>query len=115
MTYPERLRYLNLYSLKGRRIRGDLIETYKLYNNLINLTWTNFFTNTEYNMTRNCHGKIFQHHFNTNLRRNCYSNRVITLWNNLDYKLKTVSNVNSFKNHLDMSENFAKLFMEYDE
>ena len=32
MTYENRLRYLNLPTLKYRRIRGDMIEVYKILN-----------------------------------------------------------------------------------
>ena len=34
MTYYERLRYLNLHSLKGRRLRGDLIQAYTIFNGI---------------------------------------------------------------------------------
>jgi len=31
LKYEERLRYLNLPTLKYRRIRGDMIEVYKMF------------------------------------------------------------------------------------
>ena len=38
MSYPQRLNYLNLFTLKGRRLRGDLIEMYiKITNSLTDL------------------------------------------------------------------------------
>ena len=37
MPYSERLRYLNLLSLKGRRIRGDLIQIYKIFHEIDDL------------------------------------------------------------------------------
>ena len=34
LTYIERLKYLHLPTLKLRRVRGDMIETYKILNGL---------------------------------------------------------------------------------
>ena len=34
LKYEERLRYLKLPKLKFRRVRGDMIEVYKFYNNI---------------------------------------------------------------------------------
>ena len=36
-SYEDRLRYLNLPSLKYRRIRGDLIQLFKIVHNIDNL------------------------------------------------------------------------------
>ena len=43
MSYSQRLKYLNLYSMKGCRLRGDLIETYKIFMDTQTLTSTNSF------------------------------------------------------------------------
>jgi hypothetical protein len=115
MSYSERLKYLNLHSLKGRRTRGDLIETYKIFNGLVDIQWDTFFTSPQYTSTRNADGKIFVTRSNTNLRKNCYSNRVANLWNNLCFQLKSAPSTNDFKNHLDKLPKFISLFRGYDE
>ena len=43
MTYEERLQFLQLHSLKGRRIRGDLIQVFKIMNGLDNVSVETFF------------------------------------------------------------------------
>ena len=43
MNYEQRLRYFNLHSLKGRHIRGDLIETYKIFDNKVDVQIEDFF------------------------------------------------------------------------
>ena len=42
-----RLRYLNLPTLKYRRIRGDMIEVYKIFSGRYDATITNWFTNRQ--------------------------------------------------------------------
>ena len=113
-SYEERLKYLNIHSLKGRRIRGDLIEAYKIYNNLEGLTWKDLFTAND-NNTRNKEGKIYMKRYNTNIRKNCFTNRVAPFWNNLPANIKTAPSTNSFKNQLDSTEMYSKLFSQFDE
>ncbi|XP_072022805.1 uncharacterized protein B0403.1-like [Amphiura filiformis] len=43
LSYDERLEELNLYSLEQRRIRGDLIETFKILTGLENTDKDRFF------------------------------------------------------------------------
>ena len=59
MSYRERLQYLNLHSLKGRRLRGDLIQTFKIFNQIDDLDMKNFFALSETTYTRNSEIKIF--------------------------------------------------------
>ena len=42
LNYSERTRFLHLPSLKFRRIRGDLIQVYKIMNGMDNLDWQDF-------------------------------------------------------------------------
>ena len=114
MSYAERLKYLKLPSLKNRRLRNDLIETFKIYHNYNNVDFNNFFTMNKSAVTRNQKGKLFHTRFNTNIRKNYFSNRVVKHWNNLPRAIKFAPNLNTFKNLLDMHKNFKELFYEYD-
>ena len=96
LNYDDRLNHLKIHSLKGRRIRGDLIETYKIYNNLEGINWNDLFTTNDSN-TRNSEGKIFVKRYKTNIRKNCFTNRVAQYWNNLPTNLKKAQSINSFK------------------
>ena len=115
MSYCERLLYLNLHSLKGRRLRGDLIETFKIFNHINDLSWSHFFASPDCNITRQSEGKIFIEYARTNLRKNVFSNRIANLWNNLPTNLKYLHSTNSFKNQLDKIPKFEVLFRSFDE
>ena len=114
MDYEERLLYLNLYSLKGRRVRGDLIETFKIYNSLVDLSWDDLFETSHQNITRNSLGKIFIKRYNTNTRKYCFTNRVANMWNDLPYELKCAPNINTFKNRLDSIPKIVNTFRSFD-
>ncbi|XP_069103920.1 uncharacterized protein [Argopecten irradians] len=47
LSYPERLKILNLPTLSYRRIRGDMIELYKLTNNIYDEEASSFFKSME--------------------------------------------------------------------
>ena len=115
MTYGERLYFLNLHSLKGRRLRGDLIETFKIYHGYVDLDWDLFFTTPTLGATRGSEGKVFIEQYRTNLRKNVFSNRVAPYWNRLKTDFKQAKSVNNFKNLLDADPNFRVLFYGFDE
>ena len=66
MSYTERLKCLKLHSLKGRRLRGEFIETYRIFNNLEGIELHNLFSLAKSNKSRNAEGKIYVEHCNTN-------------------------------------------------
>lgn len=113
-SYDERLRYLHLHSLKGRRLRGDLIQTYKIINGVVDVDKNKIFSFSKSSITRNNAGKIFVQHCRTNKRKYCFSNRVANHWNTLPTNIKFAPTVNRFKNYLDNNPKFSNLFYDYD-
>ncbi len=101
MTYTQRLNYLNLPSLKGRRIRGDLIETYKILNSYTDIDPNNIFSFNTFDKTRNSNNKLFMRHCKTNIRKFSFSNRIIKHWNVLPDTIKSAPNLLTFKSLLD--------------
>ena len=67
MNYQQRLVYLNLHTLKGRRLRGDLIETYKTLNSVYDVNGRYTFRMSTYENTRNSVLKMYLEHCNTNI------------------------------------------------
>ena len=115
MSYKERLSYLGLHSLYGRRVRGDLIQVYKIYKGLDDIKWSDFFVSPFCTNTRNSEGKIFINHCFTNKRKFSFSNRVAKHWNELPLTLKNSRNINEFKNQLDIYPKFKDLLYSFDQ
>jgi hypothetical protein len=114
MSYSERLVYLNLHSLKGRRLRGDLIEVFKIFNKLVDIEATKFFSLAVFTKTRNTGNKIFIKNSKTNKRKTFFSYRIAKIWNNLPAKIKNATSVDSFKNQLDSDKKCKDLFVDFD-
>ena len=110
-TYHERMKILNLPSLKHRRRRGDLIETFKVINGFVKVN--NIFSLSN-NLTRTNSKKIYTPFCKSLLRKNYLSFRVKPLWNALDQTIVNAPSTNSFKNLLDDDKDFKALKYEYD-
>ena len=96
MTYPERLRALKLPSLSYRRLRGDMIEVYKILNGkydqdacTILKLWKDMAPRSS---IRGNSLKLYPQRARTQLRK---------YWNSLQEKIVTSKTLNTFKNRLD--------------
>ena len=86
-TYEERLIEVGLTSLEARRLRGDLIQTWKILHGYDNVDESCWFSTCETanrlirqdNSSFNLNVK----QFNSNVRKNSFSVRVINPWNSL--------------------------------
>ena len=64
LNYPERLAALNLSTIGYRRIRGDMIETFKILSNIYDSRVTNFLSESNFSTTRGHNFKLFVQHAN---------------------------------------------------
>ena len=115
MTYNERLSYLGLPSLKARRVRGDLIQTYKIFHQVDDIAFNSLFHLTKSDITRGNAGKLFVNFSKTNLRKNSFANRVIGMWNSLPTNVKLSNTINNFKSLLDADANFKNIVYDFDD
>ena len=115
MTYGERLKYLGLHSLKGRRKRGDLIQMFKIFHGYDDVNLCTLFTLSPVNITRNSEGKLYVPHARTNLRKFSFSARVINPWNALPTNVKYSKSINEFKNQIDKLPQLQDTFYGFDE
>ena len=94
--------YLNLPSLKYRRIRGDLIQLYKIVHNKDDLDYSHFFTYSNVTFTRGDRYKIYIRRCRTLVRQNSFIYRIVRIWNGLKFECKNAGTINGFKNFVDI-------------
>jgi hypothetical protein len=100
LPYIERLKELKLPTLKYRRVRGDMIELYKMISGIYNKDVSLNFNYATTNLRGNKY-KLYQGQLHYNLRKFSFSNRVVKLWNDLPDMVVAAENLNCFKNALD--------------
>ena len=106
-TYFDRLEEVGLSTLQERRIRGDLLQVYRVLTGKDSVSSAAWFTmcQTEGDMVTTRQGgghlNIVPLDWNTELRRKFWSVRVVNLWNSLPDSIKKAESLNSFKNSLD--------------
>ena len=100
LSYKDWLRHLKLPSLVYRRLRGDLIETYKMMNGHYNIDVNTLLPQGK-NPTRGHNFKLSKQRFNTDTRKRFFSLRVVNYWNALPDNIVEASTTNTFKNRLD--------------
>ena len=100
-NYADRLLRLKLTTLETRRLRGDLIETFKIMQGLTDLDKNEFFE-TSKNVLRGHCFKIHKPRVFTDVGKYSYSFRVISYWNKLPTEIVNSTSLNSFKNKVDL-------------
>ena len=108
-SYEERLLALKLRTLEERRIRGDLIECYKILTGKYNVSLESWFCLSREKVgaanTRTSTGYlslVLPPAPRTEIRRNFFSQRVVPFWNTLPDHVKMASTTNQFKNLYDI-------------
>jgi hypothetical protein len=100
LNYTERLEKLNLFSLCRRRLRGDLIETFKFLTHRNN-TGDHLFSLHQNAALRGHPLKLEKPHTSTSIRAHFFSNRVINAWNKLPNDVVMATSVDIFKSRID--------------
>lgn len=100
-SYTDRLSIMNLPLFSERRIRGDLIITYRALNGLFSADLGRIYTLNNDERLRGHRFKLRREKFRSTQRECFLSNRVFSSWNRLPSTIVEASNVNSFKNQYD--------------
>ena len=113
ISYENRLKILKLPSLKYRRMRGDLIQLFKIIHGIDNISYEDFFNFSHITFTRGDRYKIFIKRCKSSIRQNSFIFRIVHIWNNLKYDTKSSDSINKFKNAIDRE--LFTLMYEFDE
>ena len=100
-SYEDRLKELNLFSLTKRRLRGDLIQVFKIIKGVDNMNCNKYFNIDRTNYTRGHGCKIIGKSFNSHESKNFFFNRVVNIWNGLPQNVVDCTTVDSFKSQID--------------
>jgi len=100
-SYIDRLIYLNLPTLKYRCLQGDMIEVFKITNNIYDTTVAPDLIFNERANTRGNHYKLQNHSFHYDLRKHFFSACIVNIWNSLPNSIVDAYTVNAFKARLD--------------
>ena len=103
LPYKERLKKLKLTTLVDRRVRGDMIETYKLITRKESVNPDKFFQMKE-ERTGDRINMIKMKRYRRNKRKYFYTQRVIPVWNILSIEEVTANKTSDFKKIYDKKE-----------
>ena len=101
LPYGERLTRLGLTTLETRRLRGDLIEVFKILKGFDDVKPTDFFTMSSTGL-RGHEFKLYKlYNAHLDIRKNFFTVSVIDEWNRLPEPLLHCGTLSTFKKRLD--------------
>jgi len=102
--YADRLKLLDLTSLKDRRERGDMIEVYKILNGKERIDSGQFFQVADDHYSLRGHRiKLSKKRSRLDIRKHFFSQRIINQWNSLPANVVDAKTINSFKTAYDQN------------
>jgi len=102
LSYEQRLKKINLPTLKHRCHRGDMIEVYKILHGIYDTDISqDILQLAQDNRTRGHSSKLVTQHSKTEIRRNCFSVRVAKPRNGLIEFVVSSKNIQTFESRLD--------------
>ena len=113
MSYRDRLIYLKLPTLKYRRLRGDMIEVFKIVKGFYDSSVVPYLQRNMNSRTRGNSFKLKFERSKYNLRKYSFTVRVVKVWNSLPDTLVNVESVYAFENGLDKLWKGEDMYYDY--
>ena len=107
MSYENRCKELGLPTLKEQRLRGDLIEVYKILYGFEGTDYRKFFKLRQSNTRGNDWKLEKKEHTNSQVRGEWFTIRVINPWNSLPSRVVNSPSIKIFKKNLDEYLDFS--------
>jgi hypothetical protein len=103
VSYTEKCKELGLSTLENRRCEQDMIQTYKILNNIGRIQADRFFTRIGDRATVRTrmaagYDNLTLPRARTEIRRNSFSVRIVQSWNSLPDLIKSAGTLLAFKN-----------------
>ena len=101
LTYKDRLKRLKLPTLKYRRIRGDVIEVYKILTNKYDSRVNLYLKKQQDSITRGHSLKLVNNKYRYSLRTFSFAPKIVNVWNSLPEIVISADTTDTFKRRLD--------------
>jgi hypothetical protein len=111
LPYAKRLAALNLPSLVFRRLRGDMIETYKILHGFYDASCVPILQLATNSITRGHSFKLYKPSVCSGVRAHSFACRIVNPWNSLPEYVATAPSLNCFKNRID--KHWSKLEIRF--